>query len=72
MANQRILGHLMLYAHESHLIYGQKIGIRPVQEAAQKYFEEKVQSFFSTGKYRMTFSERSSVFSLKELLESIL
>jgi hypothetical protein len=71
MANPRILGHLMVYAHESHLIYEQKIGTRSVQESAQKYYEEKVLPFFSTGKYRVVFEERSSIFSLRELLESI-
>jgi hypothetical protein len=72
MANPRIIGHLMLYAHEAHLIYGKKIGARAVQEASQKYFEDKVSPFFNTGKYKMVFEERSSIFSLKELLEIIL
>lgn len=71
MANPRTLGHLMLFAHENHLIYGKKIGAQPVQEAAQKYYEEKVQPFFATGKYRLAFEERSSIFSLRELLESL-
>lgn len=71
MANPRILGHIMLYAHESHLIYGQRVGIQAIQDAAQRYYEEKVSPFFSTGKYRMAFEERSSIYSLKELLESI-
>jgi hypothetical protein len=45
MANPRILGHLMLYAYESHLLYGNKIGIQAIQEAAQRYYEEKVSAF---------------------------
>lgn len=71
MANPRILGHLMLYAHESNLIYDQMIGVKAIQEAAQKYYEDKVAPFFSTGKYKMVFEERSSIFSLKELLEKL-
>ncbi len=71
MANPRILGHIMLYAHEAHLIYGQKIGAQAIQDASQKYFEEKVATFFNAGKYKSTFEERSSIFSLKELLEAI-
>jgi predicted transcriptional regulator len=71
MANPRILGHIILYAHESHLLYGRKIGIRAIQEASQRYYEEKVAPFFSAGKYRSAFNERSSVYSLKELLETI-
>jgi len=71
MANPRILGHIMLYAYESHLLYGGKIGIRAIQEASQRYYEEKVAPFFTTGKYKISFHERSSVYSLKELLERI-
>lgn len=71
MGNPRILGHILLYAYESNLIYGHKIGVQAVQEAAQRYYEEKVASFFSVGKFRMSFHERSSIFSLKELLETI-
>lgn len=69
MANPRIIGHIMLYAYESHLLYGKKIGIQSIQEAAQRYYEEKVATFFSTGQYNSSFHERSSIFSLKELLE---
>jgi Cdc6-like AAA superfamily ATPase len=71
MANPRILGHIILYAYESHLLYGHKIGLRAIQEASQRYYEEKVAPFFATGKYRAAFHERSSVYSLKELLEAI-
>lgn len=71
MANPRILGHIILYAYESHLLYGTKIGIRTIQEASQKYYEEKVASFFVSGMYRTAFNERSSIYSLKELLESV-
>lgn len=71
MGNPRILGHIMLYAYEANLLYGRKIGVRAIQEAAQRYYEEKVAAFFATGIYRMAFHERSSVYSLKELLEKI-
>ena len=71
MANPRILGHIMLYAHESHLLYGKKIGPQAIQEAAQRYYAEKVTPFFSTGQYRTSFHERSSIFSWKELLEKM-
>ncbi len=71
MANPRILGHLMLYVYDAQLIYGQTIGTQAVQEASQRYYEEKISPFFATGKYRMALEERSSIYSLKELLESI-
>jgi hypothetical protein len=71
MANPRILGHLMLYAYDTQLIYGNSIGSQAIQEASQRYYEEKIATFFSTGKYKMAFEERSSIYSLKELLETI-
>jgi Cdc6-like AAA superfamily ATPase len=71
MANPRILGHILLYGFETHLLYGRKIGPRAVQEAARRYYEEKVAPFFTTGMYRTSFHERSSIYSLKELLEKI-
>jgi DNA-binding MarR family transcriptional regulator len=71
MANPRILGHIMLYAYDSQLIYEKRIGIQAIQESAQRYFEEKIAPFFATGKYRLALEERSSIYSLKELLETI-
>jgi hypothetical protein len=71
VANPRILGHLLLYAYQSHLLYGKKIGVRAIQDAAKKYFEEKVMPFFSMGRYHLAFHERASIYSLKELLEKI-
>lgn len=71
MANPRTLGHIMLYAHESHLIYHNRIGVQSIQDASQRYYEEKISPFFSLGKYKTTFEERSSIYSLKELLESV-
>jgi hypothetical protein len=71
MANPRIIGHVMLYAYESHLLYDQRVGVQAIQEASQRYYEEKVAAFFSQGMFRMSFHERSSIFSLKELLEAV-
>ncbi len=71
MANPRTLGHLLMYAYDSHLIYNKKIGVQAIQDSAQRFFDDKVMPFFGTGKYRMAFEERSSIYSLKELLESI-
>ncbi|MBL3595718.1 helix-turn-helix transcriptional regulator [Rhodovulum sulfidophilum] len=71
MANPRMLGHILLYSYESSLIYNKKIGVRAVQDASERFFDEKVMPFFSTGAFRLAFRERSSIFSLKELLEAI-
>lgn len=72
MANPRILGYLLYYLHESHLIYGNSIGAKAIRDAARKYYEEKIEPYFAMNKFlHESFDERSSVFSLKELLEAI-
>lgn len=72
MGNPRNLGHLLHYLYESNLVHGNEITIKSIGDAAAKYFEEKVEPFFGIQQFRHeSFEERSSVFSLKELLESI-
>nr|AUN36162.1 hypothetical protein [uncultured bacterium] len=72
MANPRNLGYLLHFVHESHLIRGKKIGTRAIQQAAERYYEEKIESYFRLGKFlHESFAERSSIYSLKELLESL-
>jgi Cdc6-like AAA superfamily ATPase len=72
MANPRILGYLLYYLHESNLIYGRTIGVRSIRQAARRYYEEKVEFYFTEGKFlHESFDERSSIFGLKELLERI-
>jgi DNA-binding MarR family transcriptional regulator len=72
MANPRILGYVLHFAYQNQLIHGKRIGVRAIQEAALKYYEEKVASYFSTGRFlHETFAERCSIYSLKELLEQI-
>lgn len=71
MANPRTLGHILLYSYESSLIYGKPIGNRVVQDAAERFFDDKVLPFFRTGKFHLSFQERSSIYSLKELFEKV-
>ena len=71
MANPRNLGHILLYSYESNLIYGKPIGIRAIQESSERYFNEKVLPFFGVGKFHLALNERSSIYSLKELLEKV-
>lgn len=73
MANPRILGHLLANLRDSVATYHKTIGVRAVQDAAAKYYEDKIEPFFGIQKFsHESFSERASVFSLKELLESII
>lgn len=70
MGNARILGHILHNLRESHVAYGKPIGLRSIQDAAARYYEEKVEPFFGIKKFaHESFEERSSIYSLKELLE---
>lgn len=72
MANPRNLGYVLFYLYESQLIYGNAISVRAIREAARKYYEEKIDPYFAMNRFlHESFHERSSIFSLKELLEAI-
>jgi len=72
MANPRILGHLLSYLYDSQIVYHRQIGIRAINDAAQRYYEEKVEPFFTHGKFtHTTLAEQSSIYALKALIEEI-
>ncbi|MDV6375684.1 hypothetical protein [Deinococcus arenicola] len=72
MSNPRNLGYILFYLHEMYLLYDKKISLRAIREAAQRYYEEKIESYFRSSKFlHDSFNERSSIYSLKELLEKI-
>lgn len=72
MANPRNLGYILFFLYESHLLYGRSINSAAIKEAARKYYEEVVESYFTKNKFRLeSFVERSSVLSLRELLENV-
>jgi DNA-binding MarR family transcriptional regulator len=72
MANPRSLGHLLSNLYDNFVTYGEKITVRSVQEASEKYFVEKIEPFFGMQKFaHVSFSERASIYSLKELIEDI-
>jgi len=72
MANPRTLGYVLHFAYQNQLIHGKRIGVRAIQDAALKHYEEKVASYFAVGRLlHETFAERCSIYSLKELLEQI-
>lgn len=72
MGNPRILGYILYYCYENSIIYDRKISIRTIHDASRKYYEEKIYHYFRLNKFlHESFEERSSIFSLKELLEQI-
>ncbi|PWC03554.1 hypothetical protein DCE94_11000 [Agromyces badenianii] len=72
MANPRTLGYLLYFGYEEALIYGRRIGAGTIRDVARKYFEDKIQASFDMNRFLSeSFKERSSIFSLKDLLEEI-
>ncbi|MBD8534911.1 methyltransferase family protein [Plantibacter sp. CFBP 13570] len=72
MANPRNLGWLLYFAYESALLYGKIIGSGVIRDAARRYYEEKIAAAFEMNKFlNESFEERSSIFSLKDLLDSL-
>ncbi|WP_435092739.1 methyltransferase family protein [Clavibacter michiganensis] len=72
MANPRNIGWLLHFAYESSLLYGRPITSGVIRDAARRYYEEKIAASFEMNKFLSeSFEERSSIFSLKDLLDSI-
>jgi hypothetical protein len=72
LGNPRILGYLLYYCYESHIIYDKPITVTAIHSSAKRYFEEKIGHYFKLNKFlHESFEERSSIFSLKELLEEL-
>ena len=72
MGNPRILGWILNYCYEADTVYSRKIGVKTIKDSARRYYEEKIAESFRLNKFlHEAFEERSSIFSLKELLEAI-
>lgn len=62
-ANSAVVALMRHYRHGAY---------RTIQDAARRYYEEKIHQYFRLNKFlHETYDERSSIFSLKELLEEI-
>lgn len=72
LGNPRTLGYILFFAYEAQLLYGRRINVSSVRDAAKKYYEDKLEPYFAMGAFlHESFEERSTIFSLKELLETI-
>lgn len=72
LGNPRILGYILFFCYETSVIHGEKISIANIKDAAKRYFNEKIGTYFKMNKFlHETFEERSSIYSLKELYEAL-
>jgi hypothetical protein len=72
--NPRILGTLLFYVYETELIHSRHISPEAVENAAQRYYEEKIEADFSLRRrfLQVSFEERSSFYALKHLLDNLI
>jgi DNA-binding MarR family transcriptional regulator len=72
MANPRNLGYVLYFMYEADLLYDRLITLKSVRDAARRYYEEKIEAYFHMRRFlQESFEERSSIFSLKELLDEL-
>jgi DNA-binding MarR family transcriptional regulator len=68
----RNVGWILWYAYQSSISKDQKINIRDLDIAAERYFSDSINPYFSQNKFmREPFSVKLEKYHLKELLDSI-
>lgn len=65
----RILGYILSYCYQSRVIYNNKINKSDIESAAQKYYDDKISSFFETTTHSLlSLDEKISALQLKDIL----
>jgi DNA-binding HxlR family transcriptional regulator len=68
-ANPRTLGYILSYAIQEQ----ERISVSTIKYAAERYYNEKVETFFFTGRFSdQSLTEKASIVNLKRLLEEII
>jgi predicted transcriptional regulator len=66
----RILGYILSFCYQSRVIYDNKINKSDIESASQRYYEEKIYSFFETTTHSLiSLDEKVSALQLKSLLD---
>lgn len=69
----RILGYILSYCYQSRIIYNNKINKSDIESASQKYYDEKIYSFFETTTHSLiSLDEKITALQLKNLLNSFI
>lgn len=65
----RIIGYILFYCHQTHVSIGRKITRQAIDNAAKKYYEKVISSFFDiTTNSLLSFDEKVSELQQKNLL----
>lgn len=68
----RHIGLILDYAKEYSVVHGNKISVINLNEAAKRFYNERLSLFFEESKSaQMAYDERVEIFQLKDLLENI-
>lgn len=66
----RIIGYILSYCYQSKIIYDRQISRQDIEAAAQKYYEDKIESFFHKTTYSiLSLNEKIDTLQLKSLLQ---
>lgn len=68
----RIMGYILAYLYQSVVIYDKKITKADIENAAIKYYEEKIDAFFKSSTYcLLTLDEKRDIVQLKKMRDAI-
>lgn len=68
----RILGYILSFCYQSKIVYDKKINKTDIETASQRYYEEKILTFFDATTYSLLgIDEKISILQLRELLDKI-
>lgn len=68
----RILGYILSFCCQSKTVYDKKINKTDIESASQRYYEDKILTFFDSTTYSLlSIDEKISILQLRELLGKI-
>jgi hypothetical protein len=68
----RILGYILSFCYQSKTVYDKKINKTDIESASQRYYEDKILTFFDSTTYSLlSIDEKISILQLRELLGKI-
>ncbi|MBI3521305.1 MAG: MarR family transcriptional regulator [Bacteroidetes bacterium] len=68
----RILGYILSFCYQSKTVYDKKINRTDIESASQRYYEDKILTFFDSTTYSLlSIDEKISILQLRELLGKI-
>lgn len=68
----RIMGYVLSYLHQSVIIYDKKITRSDIENAAERYYDEKIDAFFKASTYcLLSIDEKRDIAQLKKIRDAI-